>query len=86
MEGTAIVSQIVGILTSGITGLASGIGQGLTALVQSIFFVSTTVEGVTTTSMSTFGILVVVFAGLSLCIGLSRLIVSWLSSLGGRRL
>lgn len=82
MTGVAIVEQIVSILTAGIVGLGQGIGSGLSALVNAIFF--TTVEGVTT--MSTFGILVVVFAGVSLCIGLSRLVVRWLSTLGGSRM
>lgn len=82
MSGVAIVEQIVSILTAGIVSLGQGIGQGLSALVNAIFFV--TVEG--TTTMSTFGILVVVFAGVSLCIGLCRLVVRWLSTLGGSRM
>ena len=82
MDGTAIVAEIIEILTAGLTGIASGIGGGLKALVDSIFF--TTAEGGTAT-MSTFGIMVCVFAGISLAIGLSRLIVRWLSSLGGSR-
>ena len=82
MDGTAIVAEIIEILTAGLTGIASGIGGGLKALVDSIFF--TSVEGGTAT-MSTFGIMVCVFAGISLAIGLSRLIVRWLSSLGGSR-
>ena len=86
MEGTALVTQIIAILTSGIKGIATGIGEGLSQLVQSIFFVTTTVGDTTTTTMSTFGILVCVFAGISLAIGLSRLVVRWLSSLGGSRM
>lgn len=86
MEGTAIVTQIISILTAGIKGIATGIGEGLSSLVQSIFFVTTTVGDTTTTTMSTFGILVCVFAGISLAIGLSRLVVRWLSSLGGSRM
>ena len=82
MDGTAIVTEIIEILTAGITGIASGIGSGLKDLVDNIFF-TTAAEGGTT--MSTFGIMVCVFAGISLAIGLSRLIVRWLSSLGGSR-
>ena len=81
MDGTAIVAEIIEILTAGITGIATGIGSGLKALVDNIFF--TTAEGGAT--MSTFGIMICVFAGISLAIGLSRLIVRWLSSLGGSR-
>lgn len=81
MDGSAIVTEIIEILTSGITGIATGIGSGLKGLVDNIFF---TTSGETTT-MSTFGIMVCVFAGISLAIGLSRLIVRWLSSLGGSK-
>lgn len=81
MDGTVIVTEIIEILTAGITGIATGIGSGLKGLVDNIFF--TTAESGTT--MSTFGIMICVFAGISLAIGLSRLIVRWLSSLGGSR-
>jgi hypothetical protein len=80
MEGTAVVSSIIEILVSGITGIATGIGSGLTELVQSIFF---TTSGDTTT-LSTFGIMIVVFAGISLAIGLSRWVLQFLTSLGSR--
>lgn len=80
MEGTAVVSSIIEILVSGITGIATGIGSGLTDLVQSIFF---TTSGETTT-LSTFGIMIVVFAGISLAIGLSRWVLQFLTSLGSR--
>lgn len=80
MEGTAIVSSIIEILVSGITGIATGIGSGLTELVKAIFF--TTNES--TTELSTFGIMIVVFAGISLAIGLSRWVLQFLTSLGSR--
>lgn len=80
MEGTAVVSSIIEILVSGITGIATGIGSGLSDLVQSVFF---TTSGETTT-MSTFGIMIVVFAGISLAIGLSRWVLQFLTSLGAR--
>lgn len=58
---TTILTEIISILVAGITGIATGIGEGLTKLVQSIFLtVSETgaVEG-----LSTFGGLIIVFAG-----------------------
>lgn len=81
MEGTAVVSSIIEILVSGISGIATGIGSGLTELVKSIFFV--TAEG-GTSELSTFGIMIVVFAGISLAIGLSRWVLQFLTSLGSR--
>lgn len=74
----AVLTEIIEILTGGITGVATGIGGGLTALVTSIFL---TGEGETQT-LSVFGGVIVVFAGISLAIGLSRWVVNWVTSLG----
>lgn len=78
----AILTEIISLLTGGITGIASGIGGGLTSLVQDIFLSG---EGDAQT-LSVFGAVIVIFAGISLAIGLSRLVVKWVSSLGGNRL
>lgn len=75
---TAILGQIIEILIAGITGIASGIGSGLTTLAQSIFL------SAEAGSLSVFGGLVVVFAGISLAIGLCRWVVDWITSLGSR--
>lgn len=76
--GTSIVTEIISILTSGITGIAQGIGQGLQTLASSVFLTT----GESGTTLSTFGVLIVVFAGIGLAIGLCRLVVHWLSTLG----
>lgn len=75
---TAILNQIIEILVAGITGIATGVGSGLTTLAQSIFL------GSEPGSLSVFGGLVVVFAGISLAIGLCRWVVDWIASLGSR--
>lgn len=75
---TAILNQIIEILIAGITGIASGIGSGLTSLAQSIFL------GSEAGTLSVFGGLVVVFAGISLALGLCRWVVGWITSLGAR--
>ena len=76
---STILQEIISLLVSGITGLASGIGEGLSSLVQSIFLEVGT-DGAM--QLSTFGGLIVVFAGVSLAIGLSRWVVNWVTSLG----
>lgn len=76
---TQILTEIISILVSGISGIATGIGGGLTDLVQAIFL-EVGAEGAT--QLSTFGGLIVVFAGISLAIGLSRWVVNWVTSLG----
>lgn len=75
---TTILQQIIEILVAGITGIAQGVGQGLTTLAQSIFL------GSESGTLSVFGGLVVVFAGISLAIGLCRWVVNWITSLGVR--
>lgn len=69
MTGTSIVEQIVSILGAGITGVASFIGSGLNSLVNDLFFTTTGTGSDAVTTMSMFGIMVVVFAGISLAIG-----------------
>lgn len=76
----AILQQIIEILVGGITGIAAGIGEGLSLLVQNIFLeVSETGDP---TGLSVFGGVVVIFAGVALAIGLSRMVVTWIQSLG----
>lgn len=82
MTGTQIMQSVIEILVGGITQVAQGIGSGLSTLAQSVFL-TTTGEGAQTT-LSTFGVLIVVFAGISLAIGLSRWVVNFVASLGAR--
>ena len=76
---TEVLQEIVSLLTSGITQLASGIGTGLQSLVTSII-IEVGDNGAQT--LSTFGGIVVVFAGISLAIGLCRWCMSFVTSLG----
>lgn len=80
MTGVALVEEIVSILVSGITGLSTGLGAGLSALASGIFF-STTGD---TTGLSVLGICIIAFAGISLAIGLSRWVLNFFTSMGAR--
>ena len=84
MTGVQIMQAIIEILVGGISGVATGIGQGLSTLAQSVFLQTTGSGDSATTTLSTFGVLVVVFAGISLAIGLSRWVVNFIASLGAR--
>ena len=84
MTGVQIMQAIIEILVGGISGVATGIGQGLSTLAQSVFLQTTGNGESATTSLSVFGVLVVVFAGISLAIGLSRWVVNFVASLGAR--
>lgn len=78
----AILTEIISILVGGIQGIATGVGGGLSTLVQEIFLTTTGTGDAAVTSLSAFGSLIVVFAGISLAIGLSRWVVNWVTSLG----
>ena len=84
MSGVQIMQAIIEILVGGISGVATGIGQGLTTLATSIFLTTTGTGADATTTLSTFGVLVIVFAGIALAIGLCRWVVNFITSLGAR--
>lgn len=72
---TALLTEIINLLTGGLTAMATGLGQGLNSLVTKIFI---TESGV----ISTFGGIIIIFAGIALAVGLSRWVVNFLTSLG----
>ena len=80
MSGTAIVAELVGIITSGLISMGQGIGSGIMAMVNALFF--TTAEG--TTSLSVFAVLVAVFAAISLAMALTRWVLNFITSWGNR--
>lgn len=84
MSGVQIMQAVIEILVGGITQVAQGIGSGLSTLAQSIFLQTTGTGESAVTTLSTFGVLIVVFAGISLAIGLSRWVVNFVASLGAR--
>lgn len=80
MTGTELVTSIIEILVSGISGVATGVGQGLSTLANGIFF-TTTGE---TTTLSVLGICIVSFAAISLGLALCRWTLNFFTSLGSR--
>lgn len=79
-----LMSDIIKILVGAIKEFATGIGEGLSSLVQSIFLVTSGTGESATTTLSMFGIVILIFAGVSLAVGLSRWVVNFLTSLGSR--
>lgn len=75
-----IMAQIIEILISALTGIGTGIGEGLSGMATAIFLTGT---GETQT-LSVFGTLVIIFAGLSLAFGLTRWVLGFITSLGAR--
>ena len=79
----AVLNELIQLLVGGITGIATGIGEGLSSLVQKIFLDGAGTEASPYT-LSIFGGVIGIFAGISLAIGLSRLIFNWIVSLGAK--
>ena len=77
-----ILTEIIENLTGGITSTAQGIGTGINSAIKSIF-IDSTGSGDT---LSTAGIIITVFAGIALALGLTYLVVHFLFNLGGGRL
>lgn len=75
-----ILTEIIRLLGGGISGVATWIGTGLSSLVQNIFL--TMSEAGEVEGLSIFGGVIVIFAGIALAIGLSRMVVAWIQSLG----
>lgn len=73
----SVLTQIIQLLVGGLTEMAKGIGAGLTSFVESIFVTSAGV-------LTTFGSLIVIFAGIALAVGLSRWVLNFCTSLGSR--
>lgn len=79
-----IMQNAIALLTGGLVGLARGIGEGIVALVKNIFFEINATTGAVT-GLNEFGMIIFLFAGISLAIALSTRIYMMLSSLGNRR-
>lgn len=75
---TAVLQEIITLLTSGLTQMATGIGGGMAAFVSNIFL-DTTGD---TVVLSVTGGIIIVFAAIALSIGLGRLIANFLFGLG----
>ena len=76
----AVLTELVELMTSGLTEYAAGIGTGMQEFATSMFL--KTSETGEVAGLSTLGGLVAIFGGVSLAIGLSTLFFNWVTSLG----
>lgn len=79
---SALLTSIVGLLVQGIAEFAKGIGSGMNQMVQSLFVDVSGDAGSQTYTLTVFGGLCVIFAGVALCVGLTRFITNWVTSFG----
>lgn len=82
MTGTAILQAILEILYGGLQTGATALGGGISSFVTNMFF--KVGEQGAISGLSSFGIIVCVFAGIALVIGIGRLIYNLLSKFGAR--
>lgn len=81
MEGVGtVLNEFVTTLVGGISGIASGIGEGVNGFVQDLFL--TVGPDGAITGLSVFGGTVAVFGGVSLAVGLTTLIFNWIRNIG----
>lgn len=76
----AIMQEIISILTGGLVEVGQAMGEGISAMATSVFLTGTG----DTQTLSVFGTLVVIFAGISLALSLTRWIINFVASLGQR--
>lgn len=76
----AILTEIISLMTGGITGVAEGVGTGFSEFATAIMLSGA--EG--SQSLSVFGAFIAIFAGISLALGLVRWVLNFLTSLGAR--
>lgn len=69
-----IASSIIQALTSGLTGLVSAIPTAIKDTFVNLFMTTETSGGTTTTSLSTFAVVCLVFGGIALAFGISKLV------------
>lgn len=76
---SAVATEIIQLLTGTISEFATGFGTGLGDLVKGIFL---EVGENGAYALSTFGALSIIFAGVAFTIGLSRFVLTWVTSFG----
>lgn len=75
-----VLKSFIQIFISGLTDFAKGIGAAINDTVASMFLVTN--EAGTVTGLSTFGGVLAIFAGISLAVGITKLIFHFVKGLG----
>lgn len=74
------LGQLVSLLVSGITTLAEGIATGVASMAKALFL--ETSEAGAVTGLSVFGGVIGIFAAISLAVGITTKVYTWITSLG----
>lgn len=76
MTWTAFLTEALGLLTGGLTTVASALGSGMSSYVNGLL--------IQNNAMSAFAATIFIFGGISLAFTLGRWVVNFISSLGNR--
>ena len=77
---TQALTEFIQILVGGIVDLAGGIATGVASMATKLFL-ATDAQGAVT-GLSVFGGIVGIFAGVTLAIGITTRVYTWVTSLG----
>ena len=77
----AVLTEIITLMTTGLSSMATAIGGGLQSFATAIFL---TGDGTTSDpyALSVYGALIVVFAGIALAINIGERVLAWVNTLG----
>ena len=81
VSSSQILTEIVELLSGSLISLGNAIGKGLSSMVQSLFLDTSS----DTTKLSTFGTVIMIFAGISLAIGMTKWVTNFVGSFGKSR-
>ena len=81
VSSSQILTEIVELLSGSLISLGNAIGKGLSSMVQSLFL-DTSGDA---TKLSTFGTVIMIFAGISLAIGMTKWVTNFVGSFGKSR-
>lgn len=79
----SVLQEFVNILVAGISSLGTAIAQGVVGMAKALFLTETTgTGGAVTYSLSAFGGIVAIFAGIALATAITSRVYIWVTSLG----
>lgn len=79
MDGTSIASQIIQNLLSGLTEILTRVPRAIASSFEALF-IAPAAEGATTQSLSVFAVIMLVFGGITLAFGLTKLVYNLVRS------
>lgn len=83
MDAITVMTNIIHILFGGISTSAVDFANGINDLMSHLFLAYS--DGAVTSNLTPFAVFVCIFGGISLCIGIGRLVVKFFTGWGKNR-